>query len=127
MTSILDTLLGADLWGIQVLDKINGNFVKRNSLDDTAVTTTYDALDTDHIILCDATGGAFTVNLLAVATAVRRALWIVKTDASGNAVTVDGAGSEKINNATTQSLASRYSSIRIYPTATEWIILAKNL
>ena len=126
MTTIMQTLLGSDT-PIEMIERVNENTIARHSIDVTSVTTAYAALTTDQVILCDATGGAFTVTLYAVSGNAGRILELAKTDASGNAVTVDGAGSEKINNATTQSLASRYSSTRILCTGSEWIILSKNL
>jgi len=64
--------------------------------------------DTERIILADATGGAFTITLPLLAKSAEISYWIMKTDLSGNVVTIDGAGSEPINGATTLALSSQF-------------------
>lgn len=126
MSTIIETILGTDT-GSELKDKCNANFVARHSLDVATKTGAYTATTNDQIIICDASGGAFSVTLYAVSGNAGRVIEIVKIDSSGNAVTVDGNASETLNNATTQSLASRYSSIRLWCSGTEWVILSKNL
>ena len=55
------------------------------------VTTTYQILPTDTTILCDATGGAFTITLPNVVTYSGYGFRIKKIDSSANAVTVAAA------------------------------------
>jgi hypothetical protein len=86
-----------------------------------AVTATYTARMFDERVLCDATAGAFTVTLPSAASARGREIVFVKTDASGNAVTLDGASAETINGAATASLASQYAKKRLLSTGTEWV------
>lgn len=81
---------------------------------------TYNATTGDYMILCDATGGAITVNLPAVSGANEVILVIKKIDSSGNAVTIDGSGSETIDGATTQSLSSQWSTMGILCTGSAW-------
>jgi hypothetical protein len=85
-------------------------------------TATYTAAN-EEVILCDATGGAFTINLPAAASSAERVYCIKKTDSSANAVTVDGNASETIDGALTQSIAVQYSSITIVCDGTSWFIL----
>jgi hypothetical protein len=70
----------------------------------------------------DATAAAITVYLPVSPTGNRRRT-VIKTDASANAVTVNGNGS-LINGAATQALAAQYDSITVEPTGTGWLIVA---
>lgn len=106
---------------------INANFAAARRL--TVVTITnadspYTAGESD-VILADATGGAITVNLLSAPdVVVGDAYRIVKIDGSGNAVTLDGDGSETINGATTRALSSQWAGVTIVRTsATTWVEL----
>lgn len=98
---------------------INGGFAANI----VAKTAAYTATVSDHVITCDATSAAFTVTLPA-ATGVTGIIYhIKKTDVSANAVTVDGASSEVIDDSTTISLASQYDSVTIICNGTAWFIL----
>lgn len=85
------------------------------------VTTAYTMAINDSLILCDATGGAFTVTLRPAAECKCKYVLVKKTDASGNAITVDGDGSETIDGVTTDSLASQYDVIRLMSDGTQWL------
>lgn len=77
--------------------------------------------DRNKIILCDATSAAFTVTLLAAATAGDGfTLTIKKTDATTNAVTIDGNASETIDGALTAGLATQYTSMTIISDGSNW-------
>ncbi len=76
----------------------------------------------DHIVICDCTSNAITVNLPAASTS-GRIYSIKKIDASGNAVTVDGNGSETIDGATTATISSQYDDIRIVSDGSNWHII----
>lgn len=90
----------------------------------TVVTTTYAVVLSDRVLLADATGGAFTITLPAAADAAERTVTIKKTDASANAVTVDGAGSETIDGAATYSLAAQYDTVALWSDGSAWHVLA---
>lgn len=80
-------------------------------------------LDSSHAnVACDASGGAFTVTLPAIADNIGRRYRIKKIDASANAVTVDANGSETVETALTAVLASEGDSITIIPTSAGWWI-----
>jgi len=90
----------------------------------TAVASTpYTQLSTDSLILVDATSGAVTVNLIAVAADNGAPVTIKKIDASGNAVTIDGDGAETIDGSTTKVLSSQYDSATVQQDGTEWWII----
>jgi hypothetical protein len=82
-------------------------------------TTTYTALAGD-VLLCDATGGAFTVTLPAAAGVTGQSISVKKTDASANAVTVDGNGAETIDGAATLALATRYAAVTLWSDGSNW-------
>ncbi|MDA8189572.1 MAG: hypothetical protein M0T85_15645 [Dehalococcoidales bacterium] len=58
----------------------------------------------------DASGGAVTVNLPTAVGNAGALIEVRKTDSSANAVTVDGAGTETINGATTRVIYAQYDS-----------------
>lgn len=90
----------------------------------TAITEAYTVLAGDAIILCDTTGGAFTVTLPA-ATGSGRILTFKKTDAAANAVTLDGAGAETIDGAATNTeIDAQWDTLTIVDGATgAWSII----
>lgn len=85
-------------------------------------TSTYTAAD-ENVILCDASSGAFTINLPAAASFTDRQYVIKKTDSSANAITIDGNSSETIDGATTQALTVQYQSITIACNGSNWFII----
>ena len=106
---------GLKLTGTLDTDGFIGNTVEKSS--------GYTATATDYAIMCDASGGGFTITLPAVASHTGRVYHIKKIDSSGNLVTVDGNSSETIDDATTATLASQYDAITIQSDGDEWFIL----
>lgn len=108
----------------------NSGWLIRASLSDTLVitkTSTYTVTlaDFGKTILCDATGGSMTINLLPVATVGNPfPLKIKKIDSSANTVTIDADGSEVIDDATTLVLSQQYDAACINSNATKWYIEA---
>lgn len=90
---------------------------------ETALTADTTLDDTYRVVLVDASGGAVTITLPAADLHSGRIYDVKKIDSSANAVTVDGNGSETIDDATTQTLSSQYASLRIISDGTEWWIL----
>ena len=82
----------------------------------------YTATITDLFILCDASGGAFTITLPAVSGNIGIMYHIKKIDSSANAVTVDASGAETIDDSTTAVIISQYDSISIISDGVEWWI-----
>ena len=80
-------------------------------------------LDGTHSVVgVDASGGARTITLPTASGIAGRTYSIIKTDSSANTVTVDGAGSETINGATTKVLSAQYAGITIISTGSAWLI-----
>lgn len=71
------------------------------------------------IATADATSGAFTLNLPAVGTNADKIVAVIKVDASANAVTVSGNGSN-INGGASVSLASQYNVTLLFCNGTQW-------
>ena len=86
-------------------------------------TTNYTALESDETLDVDATAGAVTITLPAVATTrVGKRYTVRKVDTSTNAVIVDGNASETIDGDTTQILFTQYTSLTLVNTGTAWLI-----
>ncbi|NDC95617.1 hypothetical protein EBZ38_03815 [bacterium] len=74
-------------------------------------------------LLCNASGGAITVNL-PPAVDYRGVIFTVKkTDSSANTVTLDGNGAETIDGTATKSISSAYGSIRVISDGTAWFTI----
>lgn len=89
----------------------------------TITAATYTALDTDIVILADATSNAITITLPAAATNNERVLNIKKIDSVGNNVTIDGNASETIDGGLTAVLTVQYESITIICDGSNWHII----
>lgn len=87
------------------------------------ITATSSVAVGDYAIFADATSGAITVNLPAVAASSGRQLEVKKVDASGNAVTLDGNSSETIDGATTLAIATQYQSYTVHCDGTAWWVI----
>lgn len=85
-------------------------------------TTTYTATIFETLISCDASGGAFTVNLPAASLVTGKHYYIKKTDSSFNIITIDPNGSETIDGSTTTTLNTQYEAIKIVSNGSNWII-----
>lgn len=87
------------------------------------VTTSDTLTPADFLILADATAGALTVTLPVAANSRGALIVTKKTDASGNAVTVAGDGSETIDGAANVSLASQYDAVTVACDGSGWWIV----
>lgn len=76
----------------------------------------------DFVILADASGGAITLTLPAVAKAAEAYMTVKKVNAA-NTVTIDGYGSETIDGAANKALTTQWSSYTLYCDGTGWFIL----
>lgn len=109
---------------------VTGGPVKRvyagamvSSLPVKTITTTYTALLDDNLILADASGGSFTINLPPAAAAYdgkRGHEYIIKVISITGMVTIDGNGSEQVEFATNQPLTGQGARMRIQTNGTAW-------
>lgn len=74
------------------------------------------------VVLCDASSGSLTITLPAAATKVGL-YYIKKIDSSGNTVTIDGNGSETIDDALTVVISIQYESKTLAPDGSNWYII----
>lgn len=91
--------------------------------DVTTITGNTTLTTANDVVLCDCSGGAITVTLPAAATRTGKMFDIKKIDSSGNAATIDGNGSETIDDVTTKILASQYNSVTVMSDGSEWWVL----
>jgi hypothetical protein len=124
-------LLSTHTISVDLPTHVNENFRTARFLNIASKTATFDVFDDDtsgspkDLYLCDATSGAITADLPAAASHSGRVVTVKKTDASGNAVTLDGNSSETIDGATTKVLASQYDCASIVSDGTEWHLLSE--
>lgn len=98
------------------------------SISTTSKSANYTVLTTDKgfLVLVDASSGAVTVTLPAAATAADGFfIYVMKTDNSTNAVTVDGDGAETIDGQTTFTLGNQYDAGLFVTNATAWFAPVK--
>lgn len=75
----------------------------------TEVSADYTAKRSDVVLLVDATDAAVTITLPSVNAALGDVKWIMKVDASVNAVTVAAGSSDSIQGSASISLAAQWS------------------
>lgn len=81
----------------------------------------YTATLSDYLVLCDASAGGFVVSL-PTATAMGKTLVIVKTDSTGNAITLTPFGNDTIQGSTSLSLSAQWAkAILTADGVTTWI------
>lgn len=87
----------------------------------TTVTSAHTATTSNETILCDASGGAFTVTLPAASGNSSLFYYIIKIEGSANAVTIDANGSETISGKLTLVLGA-FDGARITCNGSNWFI-----
>lgn len=81
-------------------------------------------LKRDYLILADASGGSFTITLIAAASFTNRYLIIKKIAGTpAQQVTIDAAGAETIDGALSKTLQFNFSSLSLYSDGTQWWIV----
>lgn len=125
--SALTTPAGDDLLAVvdssaSTTKKITLNYL-RTYIPYVSKTADYTVSATDEFIAVDATAGAITLTLPAVAgVTVGKTYVIKKTDAGYNAVTIDGSGAETIDGATTYAIALKNEGLQITSDGAAWQI-----
>lgn len=76
----------------------------------------------DEVLLVNATDGNRTITLIS-AVATPNSYTIKKTDASANTVTIDGAGSETIDGASTKVLTAQWETATVIPSGGNWYVV----
>lgn len=86
----------------------------------TTKTANYTATATDYFIFCDASSGNITITLPTAVGIGGKVYQIKKTDASANTVTIDGAGSETLDGATTIVISVQYVNYSVVSNNVNW-------
>lgn len=102
--------------------QVNGSV----SLPITVKSSAYTATINDYTILCDAGSASFTISLPAASGIKGRIYVIKKTDTSSNTITIDGNGSETIDNSSTYTLSASKQFVMIQSDGSGWQIISKN-
>jgi hypothetical protein len=114
---LVNTTTDAGTDVVQIAGSISAEGIKQRYL---ARTTTYTATTSDYFIDC--TSGTFTVNLFTAVGNTGRIL-IIKNSGTGT-ITVDPNGTQTIDGATTQSLATQWSRVHIISDGANWKIIS---
>lgn len=95
---------------------------QQTSISTLTTLTSLTTLNNTHgYVLCDASGGAFTVTL--PLASARKKYHIKKIDSSVNAITISASGADTIEGTVSKSLAAQYKSYTIYSDgSTTWYI-----
>ncbi len=80
--------------------------------------------ENDNMVTMDATGGARTVTLPALASSLGADFFIKRMNSGGNAVTLARAGSDTIDGATSKSLDTQYACIHVRGGVTAWHVIS---
>lgn len=86
-------------------------------------TANYTALQSDDVLLGDATSGAITITLPTAVGNTGEVFHIKKIDSSVNAVTIATTSSETIDGVTTQTLGVQYKNLTVVSNGVSWDIL----
>lgn len=71
-------------------------------------------------VLCNPTGGAFTVTLPSAVNLDGRSILVSNRSSSTTAITIDGFGAETINGAATQTIVTAWQTVILIPDGTNW-------
>lgn len=108
--------------GSQVRDAFNILVQRRHwraVVDVTSAGSPYTVLSTDELIRVNASGGAVTILLPAVADNVGRVLWVEAVNVS-NTITLDGNASEQINGAATKTIGTAGRLVMLFCNGSAW-------
>jgi len=83
----------------------------------------YTLTSSDYTILCDCSSGAITINLPAANTCSGKIYNIKKIDSSVNTVTIDGDGSETIDDELTQTIVNQNTILTLQSDGSNWSII----
>lgn len=89
----------------------------------TITSGPYTVLDTDYVILVDATSAPITVNLPTAVGRLGRIFNIKRINTNANTVTLDAAGAELIDATPTKIYTLPFVSLTIYSDDTQWWII----
>lgn len=83
-------------------------------------TSNYTVINSDNVLLGDATSGILQFSLPTAASAVGQVFFFKKIDSSGNAVVIKASGSELIDNANTLTISSQFVAVTLVSDGTQY-------
>ncbi len=87
------------------------------------VTADTTLVDSDVVVLCNGTSPGITITLPTAVGREGKIFYVKKIDSSGNSVTIEGDGSETIDNQLFQLLSSQYDAVEVVSDGSEWWII----
>jgi hypothetical protein len=90
-------------------------------------TANYTATASDKLILCDTSGGAFTITLPTAVGISGTTLFIKKTSSDFSLLTIEPDGSETIDGHGNRNLATQNETIEIVSDGTNWHVLRRHI
>lgn len=113
------------VWFPQVAKSIDDELTRLERLERriTEVSADTELTNEHYTVLADATSAAVTLTLPTAESALGRIYHVKKIDASANAVTLDGNGSETIDGAANKSTTTQYAGFTVQSDGTEWWLL----
>jgi hypothetical protein len=89
-------------------------------------TSNYTALDSDEIIIANATSGAITITLPTAVGTDGRTYTIKRINSGSNVVTVGTTSTQNIDGAITYQLTAQYKYIKVVSDGSNWVIVGQN-
>lgn len=86
-------------------------------------TANYSAVDGDDTILCDASGGAFTVTLPTAVGVKGKTYRLKKTDSTFTAITIATTSAQTIDGVSTRKLNTQYESWELMSDGANWSVV----
>jgi hypothetical protein len=86
-------------------------------------TANYTTVGADGTVLCDASGGAFTITLVTAVGRSGKIQAVKKTDSTINVVTVAGDGGETIDGAATYALEYEAEVVWVQSDGSNWRVI----
>lgn len=120
--SILVAAVTVDSGGVESLidnAPVRMMFAWGAGMAEKAITANYQMLDTDQVLMCDTSGGGFTVTLPPTSTLRRSPRWIKKVDSSANVVTIQGFGGQTVEFVSSLVLTVQGDAAVLLPNAAE--------
>lgn len=90
-------------------------------------TTTYTLTSSDDMILCDSSGGAFTLTLPAAALNTGKVFYFKKIGSDLNTISIDGNGIEEIDGVTSTLISTEHEMLEIVSDSANWQILSRKI
>lgn len=119
-------LMGGDAFSWLAFDKLNSVTADTGSAQDFIVTPIKTSLyspNTNELVQCDATGGAFTINLPTASGRANKHIVIKNVSNSTNAITIAATGIETIDGQFTQTINVAYQAFHLVSNGVNWIII----